>query len=280
MPSSARVPAVGRLTRTLVLALAGAAGAAFAAAATLPAALGMDEATGRENLISAIGWGQVPLYWGAEAFKRATPEQRVALVQQTVAWARGFVASPAFAQAYAALRAQNAPQAPEAKGSIDDEIKAQREEQRRQLVEMRASIKQMPPEMRKGMEEVVKQTEAQYAQMNADPQMLAMQKQGLQMQRDGEQQAYAEATAKWQQEWPADGRALVARRLREFLAACKDVDFAAALLPKDPYGKRRFTLTAYEQKPAEWKACYRAGKAPTEAARAAATAWLAELPKG
>jgi hypothetical protein len=280
MTPSARSHAVGRATRTLAFALAGATGVALAAATTLPSALGMDEATGRENLASAIAWGQVPLYWGAEAFKRANLEQRVALVQQTIAWARGFVASPAFAQAYAAMREQSAPEAPAAKGSVDDELKAQRAEQRKQIEDMKASIKQMPPEMRKGMEEVVKSTEAQFAQMNADPQMQAMQRQGMQMQREAEQTSYAEAKAKWQQDWPADGRVLVARRLREFLAACKDVDFAAALLPVDPYGKRRFALTAHEQKPPEWKACYRAGKAPTEAARAAASAWLAELPKG
>jgi hypothetical protein len=73
---------------------------------------------------------------------------------------------------------------------------------------------------------------------------------------------------------------LVARRLRQFLAVCKDVDFNASLLPKGADGKRRFAQTVHEQKPAEWKACYRAGKAPLDAARAAANAWLAELPKG
>lgn len=275
-----RIVVLRRPFRHLLLVAGASAGLAFAASSALPAAFEMDEATARENFLSALGWGNVPAYWGSSAFKAARAEQRVALVQQTVAWSRAFVASPAFAPAYAALRKQHEPEPPAVAGSIDDELKAQRAEQQKQIAEMRASIKQMPPEMRKQMEEVVKQTEAQFAQMNADPQMAALQKQGMQESRDAEQKDYAEAKARWQQDWPVDGRALVARRLRAFLEACKDVDFAAALTPPDPYGKRRFALAAHEGRSAEWKLCYRAGKAPTEAARAAATAWLAELPKG
>ena len=42
--------------------------------------------------------------------------------------------------------------------------------------------------------------------------------------------------------------------------------------------KERFAETRYEMKPSEWKLCYRAGKAPVEAARAFAQGWLKELP--
>jgi len=272
----------GRLAGALRLAtlvMLGTAGAALAAAALLPPVLQMDEEDARTNLMNSIGWGSVPLHLGAEAFKLATPPQKVELVRGTIAWARGFVATPAFAQAYAAVRKEREPEAPQAKGSVDDELKAQRAERQRNLADMKASLKQMPPAMQKDMAAMVKETEKQFAQMDSDPEMVAMQRQGLEMQRKSEHDNHAARLAEWQQEWPADGRVLVARRLREFLTTCKDVDFNAALAPRDQYGKRSFVNAAYEAKPADWKVCYRAGKAPVEAARAAANAWLAELPK-
>jgi len=41
--------------------------------------------------------------------------------------------------------------------------------------------------------------------------------------------------------------------------------------------RNTFNDPAYEAKPEAWKACYRAGRQATEAARAYAKAWLAEL---
>ena len=39
----------------------------------------------------------------------------------------------------------------------------------------------------------------------------------------------------------------------------------------------KFANPAYEQKPTEWKLCFRAGREPVEAAKALATAWLKEI---
>ena len=75
--------------------------------------------------------------------------------------------------------------------------------------------------------------------------------------------------------YPADPRALVAMRLRHFLDVTKDVDFTAR------WSKRARTRSspteALEAKPAEWKMCFRAGKPATDAARAFAQKWLADL---
>jgi hypothetical protein len=79
----------------------------------------------------------------------------------------------------------------------------------------------------------------------------------------------------WEERYPADHNVLLAKRLRDFLAATADVDFNAALVTTGRV--RRFAEPRYEQKPAAWKMCYRAGRESTEAARAAATAWLKEL---
>lgn len=65
------------------------------------------------------------------------------------------------------------------------------------------------------------------------------------------------------------------RRLRAFLDATEDVDFDAATQRAGSY--TLFVKQEYEAKPAEWKMCYRAGKETTEAIRAFARDWLAEL---
>lgn len=65
------------------------------------------------------------------------------------------------------------------------------------------------------------------------------------------------------------------RQLSSFITIASKVDFEAQTLEKN--GKTRFANAAYERQNALWKACFRAGKAPTEAGVALAKAWLAEL---
>lgn len=87
---------------------------------------------------------------------------------------------------------------------------------------------------------------------------------------------YNEQLGEWKQNYPATGREMVRRRLREFLQESADVDFNAKLVRKG--NKMRFANEQYEdEKSGDWKLCYRAGKAPVEKARAFAKVWLAEL---
>lgn len=65
------------------------------------------------------------------------------------------------------------------------------------------------------------------------------------------------------------------KRLAAFLAATRDVDFAAATHASGSL--KVFDVPEYESKPPEWKMCYRAGKPTTEALRAFARGWLDEL---
>lgn len=79
----------------------------------------------------------------------------------------------------------------------------------------------------------------------------------------------------WERRYPADPRVLIKKRINDFLAASSGIDFTAKLLPRGD--KMVFVNGEYEQKPAEWKLCFRAGKEATEAARSIAKGWLAEL---
>lgn len=85
-----------------------------------------------------------------------------------------------------------------------------------------------------------------------------------------------EELAQWKADYPATGRDMVKRRLREFLQESANVDYDAKLVRRD--GKMRFANEQYEsEKSDEWKKCYRAGRLPVEKARAFASAWLKEL---
>jgi hypothetical protein len=87
---------------------------------------------------------------------------------------------------------------------------------------------------------------------------------------------YNEQLAQWKEDYPATGREMVKRRLKEFLNESADVDFDAKLVRKG--SKMRFANDTYEsEKSGEWKVCYRAGRQPVEKARAFAKTWLAEL---
>ena len=87
---------------------------------------------------------------------------------------------------------------------------------------------------------------------------------------------YNEQLAQWKEDFPASGKEMVKRRLREFLQESANVDFDAKLVRRD--GKMRFANEQYEsEKSDEWKKCYRAGRLPVEKARAVAKTWLAEL---
>ena len=263
-----------RLTALAALALA----ATAMAAATLPAGWKVSESDARDHALDSLVGGQFN-YWAFKLGWSATPQAaRAALVQGGLEWVKAFAASPAFAAAYAERRADAKPIATSYTQTIDQELAAERAKQKQEMAEFKAQIKQMPPDQQKAMQEMAKSMDAQAAQMAADPQMQAMLRQGKEMERAARKQGDAEALAEWQKDWPADPKPLIATRLKAFLAACADVDFGAKLIHDLAIDKKRFAETRYEMKPAEWKYCYRAGKAPVDAARAFAQAWLKELP--
>ena len=65
------------------------------------------------------------------------------------------------------------------------------------------------------------------------------------------------------------------RNLTAFVAVASKVNFKAPTVEKS--GKTMFVNAADEKQGAMWKACFRAGEAPTAAALKLAKAWLLEL---
>jgi hypothetical protein len=144
-----------------------------------------------------------------------------------------------------------------------------------QIAQMQKNLDDLPADQRKPIEASVKESIEILKKQQADPEMQKLQRQGLEIQREAQQNQYKQDLADWEKKWPADSRILIAQRVNEWLEKCKDVDFAAEL---DNTGDRvRFADDALQQKPSEWKTCYRAGKPALEAAREFANAWLVEL---
>ena len=246
--------------------------AANLAAQAVPRQLGVTEQEAQESFLGSVTSGYPQ--WGAAgaAFVALPAAARVAVVQAGFAWAKVSVKSPAFRTGYETRRQEAKPEPPTPEGTVDDELKRQVAQQLKDLAESRKALATLPPEQRKDLEAMLRQTEAQLK----DPQLLAMMRSGIEAERAGALETYQSDVRQWEEEYPANPDLLVRRRLEAFLTECGDVDFSARVQPQ--YGMLRFVNPEYEMKPANWKTCYRTGPEAVGAARAAATAWLKELP--
>ena len=209
-----------------------------------------------------------------KAFTLLPASARAQMASAGVAWLKTYTASPEFLTQYAQVRAAHKPSAPQFDGSPADELKKADEEQARQAEESKQAIATLPADQRAQVLEALKAAQEQAAKMNT-PEMRKQRLDAIAAERATRTQDYQQALSTWTADYPDIPTPLVAKRLREFLAISGDVDFGAALTSRN--GKMVFENPAYEEKPAQWKLCYRAGKEATAAARAAVQAWLDEL---
>ena len=262
----------GGMKVIMALTVSACAWAGIVVAQSALAGLGVSDATGKRIVDDWLDSGYLSLSPAAKAFRAAAPASRTTLVKNAVAWAKTYTESSGFKAAYEKERQANRPSPPEVKGTVEDELARQSAERKQSVEEMKKGLAQLTPEIRKAMEAAIKEAEAANRKMDTDPQMAAMVRQMVEAERASDQEAYKGRLAAHEQRWPADPKALVARRLQEFLDLSKDVDFDAKLVPA---GKlMRFADPRYEEKPPVWKLCYRAGREAVAAAREAAQAWL------
>jgi flagellar biosynthesis GTPase FlhF len=243
----------------------------------LPEKLGLTAAEAKTSILESLGSGSVYSEPAFKAFKLMTPETRAAVVRSGLAWVKAYAATAEFKAEYAKYRESHKPEAPAARLSAEAEMKKQRQEMEKQIAEMRKSMEGLDAQTRKAMEEAIKAVQAQMEAMEKDPEQKAILKQALEMQAAQDKEDYDNRLKEWEEEFPADARRLIVRRIAEFLQESEDVAFDAKLIKSG--SKMKFAETVYEDKPALWKLCYRAGKEAVEAARAFAAAWRAELEK-
>ncbi len=239
--------------------------------------LGITDGRAREAVFDSFMAGSVSLAGKAEAFTSASPQARAMMVHAAATLARAFVESDEFKRRYADHREANGPDPLPEEQTADQVLAKQRAGFEQQVEALRKQFVDdaITPEQRTTLEEGFEAMRARFTEMEKGPQRTELEAM-LKAQRAPQVAAHAAAVSAFEAAYPADPRALVAMRLRALLDATADIDFSARLLEQDK--KQRFANPAYEAKPAEWKMCFRAGKSATDAARAFARTWLADLP--
>jgi hypothetical protein len=230
----------------------------------------------QDSIFSSFATGVAALAGEKSVFKAASGEQRAALVRGVIAIARAFTSTDEFNRRYALYREAQKPRPSEA-ARTGDEARAQQQQA------MELAIKQamdgadkLPADARKQLEANIAEMRQQIAELNADPAYRAAVDASAAASAQDQEQELAQKLAVFNSEFPEHPQMLIARRLRQFVIACGDVDFAAKLeTGKDK--KQRFVNPAYERRSSEWKMCFRAGKPAVDAARAAANEWLTAL---
>ena len=239
--------------------------------------LGIDRASAGSNILSSLTSGYVYDSTAAKAFKALPAPARVDIVRAGLEWAKAYTGSAEFKSAYAKLRESGKPAPPEPVPSAEETLAKMKADMQKGIENMRQVQATADVETKKSLEEAIKSMQAQLEEFEKNPQMKENLRLGAEMQRTANKNDYEARMKAWNDDLPEDPGALVAKRIRQFLATSADVDFSAALTPRGD--KMVFVKDEYEQKPAYWKTCFRAGKEATEAARAFAHAWLAELEK-
>lgn len=236
--------------------------------------IGISEASARGEVLRSLEGGYVNYGTVAAAFKAVSGAARAQLAASAIAWARAYVESPAFQKAYAEHRMTMKPQPPAFEGTPEEELAKEKAEQDKDAAEMKKAMAAMPPDQRQMMEEAMKASAAAMAQMDT-PEMRKMRLDAIRMDRESRVESHKADIKKWEADYPESPRALVAKRLKEFLDASASVDFDAKVEARD--GKLKFVDPAHEAKDAYWKLCYRAGRETVTAARTSAQAWLDAL---
>lgn len=264
------------LLAMVVMVLVAAAGPAYAQAGDdILAELHVAPAAAKEAVLEALVNGTVYNDAAIKAFKALPPLSRARVVFFGLVWVRTYIVNPEFKTAYKQLREAQKPEAPAPRPAAGEQAKTMKADMEKSIAEMRQNMAAMDAEMKKQMEAVIKEMRAQMERMEKDPQQKELMRQMAEMTVEEDRKRHEEALAEWEQNYPADFQILIKKRINEFLAATAGVDFAAKLKPRGD--KMIFVNEEYEQKPPEWKVCFRAGKEATEAARSFAQAWLAEL---
>jgi hypothetical protein len=253
-----------------------AAGAAIAVAQTSLSKFGINLNELKPQVVDSLRNGFIPAYPNRKIYQAASVAARVAFVNEAMGWVKTYIESPAFKADYDKRRIAAKPTAPESKGSADDQYAKLQADQRKSLEEMKKNVASMSPDMQKQMQPVIKQMEEAIEKNSKDPQMAEMMKNNYAAEGKSAEEDYKRDLAKYETEFPADPRVLIASRLKQFIALCNDVNFDAKLAG-DGAGRMRFADQQYESKSDQWKLLYRAGKEPTDAARTFAANWLKQL---
>lgn len=216
-------------------------------------------------------------YSGAKLAANIAAGDRVAVVNELVAYAKKYWNNPELKGAYQNLRTRRQPPAPQKIELTAATVKADEKERlEKNLKTAEEGLNSPNPKIKNGAPGRIEHIKKQLSELD-DPNNTTIKKRLDDAARTNEYalKKHSDALQKFNAMYPEDMNLMLKKRLQEILAYTEDVDYAAEL--KEQYGKKVFVNPVYEKKPAEWKLAYRAGKEATDAVRAAAQQWLTEL---
>jgi hypothetical protein len=240
--------------------------------------LGLTLPDAHRNINNSFIQGRL-YYFGAKNAKNIAQGDRVAVVNQLVAYTKKYARSQEFITAYKDFRAKMKPNEPEALPAVS--IETIKEEERKRLEQAlkvaEEGLNSPNPKIKNGAPTRIENIKKELKALD-DPDNPTIKRKLTQANAmsNAVQQQHATAVQQFELKYPEDPQVLLKRRLQEILDLTADVDYDAEL--KEGYrGKKIFANPVYEKKPAEWKLAFRAGKQTTDAVRAAAQQWLNEF---
>jgi hypothetical protein len=244
--------------------------------------LGLTIPQGQLNINNSFFDGKL-YYLGAKNAKNVAIGDRVAVVNELVAYAKKYIGSPEFKTAYQeyqnkkseVIRRSLPPKpAPKTIDSIKAEEKLLLE---KRMAAVEPNLNSTNPNVQKSATAQVENIKKEMQALD-DPNNLAVKRKLDMANRNYEYKlkVYNEAMQNFEAKYPSDPKPLLKQRLQDILTITADVDYAAEL-KEGSKGTKVFVNPVYEQKKAEWKLAFRAGKPATDAVRAAAQQWLKEL---
>ncbi len=240
--------------------------------------MGISRTEGEDFITESFLRGYLYVY-GTNNLQSILTGNRTAIAKEVLTHCKKQVSTVSFSTAYRDYRRKTQPVAPniKTKDQIRAELISNYEEQimnNQQMVNYALVMKNM--EMKKKADKAMARCRKVLDEINSgNSKLMTEQMIYADMRYQSELEKYQTRICQWEKDYPADTRQLIKRRLEYFLELTRDIDFNASL--KEVNGKRIFVNPAYEQKPAEWKMGYRAGKDVVQMARSFAGQWIKEL---
>ena len=240
--------------------------------------LGITKEEGDDKITEGFLRGYL-LSYGTSSIKNIVEGDKVAMTKSLLSYCKHHVNSEEFRREYMEYRKKVKPVAPSiiTKDQVRKELLISFEEaitNQQSTVNMAITMKN--EEMKKSAEKSLAQSRKTLEEVNSgNCKQITEQLIYADMRYKSELEKFQVHICDWENNYPADSRQLIKKRLTRFLDVTKDIDFNATV--KEVNGKKIFTNPSYERKSAEWKMGYRAGKDVVQTARTFATQWIKEL---
>ena len=237
--------------------------------------LGITRAQGTERIKESFLNGYLS-YYGAKSARNIAVNDRAAIAQDLLAYAKEYLSSPEFRKEYELMRKQAKPIQPEQKQVTKEEVRKEKVAEMEKTLRNSEAAAKTNADMAKIMKptiEFLKKTIVDYK----DPASKHIENFYVYEvnQNKDKLKSYNESVVRWETEYPEDCKEKIKTRLQEFLELSATVDFNAEL--KKVGDKKKFVNPQYEAKPDDWKQIYRAGKEVIDPAKKLASEWMVEL---